>query len=424
MTDRTFSYQPGGWFGIVGEHATVLLPGSEKARAGSLWALVDDGAGFDAVLDALVADGLTSLPGFVLLASDGDTTRVVIRGDASATFETAEGTVQVAGSGMSMWVERVLHEVGRLSVTLPGELPSGPQLQVAAGLIRLAGLETPVEAAAPAPGPTAPPPSSPPPTALPPTALPPTALPPTALPPTALPPTTPPPRLELVPDPLTDEIDLPAPEDEAPTDDDVLGEPPSWTPPAAVPPLPPVPPAPTLPPPPPLPTIPPLPTVPPPPGPPPVSEWDDALTEQIPAMTPPPPPVPEPEPEPEPEPSWERPGPVAHLSFSSGNEIDVDGLVVIGRAPGAGRFPADEEPMLVTVPSPHAEISSTHLEVRPGTGDDHGSAVVTDLGSTNGTLLVQPGQRPEELRPGVPVVLQIGAMIDLGDGLTIRVSEA
>jgi hypothetical protein len=125
----------------------------------------------------------------------------------------------------------------------------------------------------------------------------------------------------------------------------------------------------------------------------------------------------------EPEPEWERPAPVAHLSFSSGDEVDVDGLVVIGRAPDAGRFPADEEPTLVTVPSPHSEISSTHVEVRPGTGADHGSAVVTDLGSTNGTLLVQPGQRPEELRPGVPVVLQSGAMIDLGDGLTIRVSK-
>ena len=41
------SYRPGTWFGIVGEHATVLLPPSEKARAGSLWVLIDDGAGFD-----------------------------------------------------------------------------------------------------------------------------------------------------------------------------------------------------------------------------------------------------------------------------------------------------------------------------------------------------------------------------------------
>jgi hypothetical protein len=139
----------------------------------------------------------------------------------------------------------------------------------------------------------------------------------------------------------------------------------------------------------------------------------------IPAMS-----APVPASEPEVEAAWQRPGPVAHLSFSSGNEIDVDGLIVIGRAPDAGRFPADEEPILVAVPSPHSEISSTHVEVRPGTGDDHGSAVVTDLGSTNGTLVVQPGQRPEELRPGVPVVLRIGALIDLGDGMTIRVNEA
>ncbi|GAB7002925.1 hypothetical protein JCM18899A_03960 [Nocardioides sp. AN3] len=406
MSDRTFSYQPGGWFGIVGDHATVLLPGTEKARAGALWVLVDDGAGFDAVLDALVADGLTSLPGFVLLASDGDTMRVVIRGDATARFDAAEGAVHVEGSSTSMWVERVLHDVSHLVVTLPGELPTGPRLTVVGGLVRLAGLETPAPALAPAP-PTLPPP--PPPRA----------------------PVPPAPRLELVPDPLTDEIELPAPEDEAPTGDDVLGEPPSWTPPTPLPP-PPAPPVPTLPPPPPFPSVPLEPELEPvaePPFEPPIEPaaepappsaappaWSDELTEQFPAT-----PV---EPEHDAEPSWERPGPVAHLSFSSGAEVDVDGLVVIGRAPDAGRFPADEQPMLVAVPSPHSEISSTHVEVRPGTGDDHGRAVVTDLGSTNGTLLVQPGQRPEELRPGVPVVLQVGALIDLGDGLTIRVVDA
>ncbi|MBO0693644.1 MAG: hypothetical protein J2P58_12155, partial [Acidimicrobiaceae bacterium] len=59
----------------------------------------------------------------------------------------------------------------------------------------------------------------------------------------------------------------------------------------------------------------------------------------------------------------------------------------------------------------------------PGTGVDHGAAVATDLGSTNGTVLVQPGLGPEELRPGVPVQLIPGAVIDLGDGLTIRVSH-
>jgi hypothetical protein len=76
----------------------------------------------------------------------------------------------------------------------------------------------------------------------------------------------------------------------------------------------------------------------------------------------------------------------------------------------------------VVVPSPHQEISSTHLEVRPGTGADQGSAVVTDLGSTNGTVVIQPGLPPEDLLAGVTVPLVPGAILDLGDGVTIRVA--
>lgn len=395
MTDRTVSYQPGSWFGVVGEHATVLLPGSEKARAGSLWALVDGGAGFDAVLDALLADGLSTLPGFVLLATVEDVTRVFVRGEATVTFETDEGNGGVEGSPDSMWVERSFTGVTHCVVTLPDEVLGGPPLSIIDGLVRVAGIEVPAPGGA-----------------------------------------TEQPRLgraaELVPEPFgeeerddeapTDAIPLaydepePGPELEGEPEDEieepVLGAPPAWTPPPPPPPPPPAPPV--VPPPPPVlaPAIPP----PPPPVPPapaaprPVPQappsWVEEATEQI------------------SQPDWDdEPGPVAHLSFSSGEEIDVDRLVVIGRSPDAGRFSADEQPMLVTVPSPHSEISSTHIEVRPGSGADRGSAVVTDLGSTNGTLVVQPGERPSELRPGVPLLLLQGALIDLGDGLTIRVSE-
>ena len=55
----------------------------------------------------------------------------------------------------------------------------------------------------------------------------------------------------------------------------------------------------------------------------------------------------------------------------------------------------------MTVPSPHQEVSATHLEVRPGTGPDRGVAVVTDLGSTNGTVLLQPGEDALDLRAGL-----------------------
>jgi hypothetical protein len=115
--------------------------------------------------------------------------------------------------------------------------------------------------------------------------------------------------------------------------------------------------------------------------------------------------------------------PVAKLVLSSGEKVEVDRAVLVGRAPEARRIAASEQPRLVTVPSPQQEISSTHLEVRPGSGADHGSAVVTDLGSTNGTVLVQPGLAPEDLQPGVPVQLLPGAILDLGDGITIQVTN-
>ena len=115
--------------------------------------------------------------------------------------------------------------------------------------------------------------------------------------------------------------------------------------------------------------------------------------------------------------------PVAKLIISNGETIDVDRVVLIGRAPEARRFTSTEQPTLITVPSPMHEISSTHVEVRPGSGADHGSAVVTDMGSTNGTVLVQPGLPPEELKPGIAVQLIPGAIINLGDGLTIQVAR-
>jgi hypothetical protein len=115
--------------------------------------------------------------------------------------------------------------------------------------------------------------------------------------------------------------------------------------------------------------------------------------------------------------------PVARLVLSSGETVEVDRAVLVGRAPEARRFGSHEQPRMITVPSPHQEISSTHLEVRPGSGADHGSAVVTDMGSTNGTVLVQPGLPPEDLQPGIAVQLIPGAIIDLGDGVTIQVTN-
>ena len=326
----TWSFRRGAWFGIFGEHATVVLPPTEKARVAAVWELVDEGAGFDETRDALISSGLRDLPGFVLVSESDGETRIVLRGAARAHFATADGVVHVEGDGATTWVERTLSDVTRIRIEVAEEA-SYDDLVVSGGLVRLGTAEWPPvspEAESAQSDPSPPPPPPPPPSA----------------PPTAPPAAPPPPPPPLAEPPDSDHDGL--------TQTGTLGEAPGE------------------------------------PSAPPVST-----------------------------------GPVARLVFSSGETVDVDRVVLVGRAPEAGRTGAADQPRLVSVPSPQQEISSTHLEVRPGSGADQGSAVVTDLGSTNGTLLVRPGRPPEDLRPGVAVQLVPGAVIDLGDGVTARVDN-
>ncbi|MDX6371284.1 MAG: hypothetical protein QOD98_272 [Nocardioidaceae bacterium] len=379
------SYRPGEWFGIVGERAVVILPPTEKPRVAALWELVDGGAGFDVTLDALISGGLRDLPAFVLVSTGEGETRVVIRGPARAEFQVDGETVHLEGSDATTWVERSMVEVERMSIQLPDDQPDDelPSYVVDGGLFRISRLDE-----APAhDGPD-----------------------------------------EIAEEPAYErEFPLPGEElveeeDEDVADEYAVGEPeegavrspepPDW-----------IPEPPTLPPPPPLPPVlQPMPDAPPteamPEGP--LPETDhDGLTVMG-AWEPPPA---EPPGIPGQPPAPDVTVPVARLQISNGDEVDVDRALVIGRAPEARRFNDTEQPRLITVPSPHLEISSTHIEVRPGTGADHGSAVVTDLGSTNGTVLVQPGLGPEDLAPGVAVQLIPGAIIDLGDGVTIKVTS-
>lgn len=153
----------------------------------------------------------------------------------------------------------------------------------------------------------------------------------------------------------------------------------------------------------------------PPPPPPPVPPAppvgvSDQTTEVLPSAPTPVPPV------------TEGPQPVARLLFSHGHAVEVDRPILVGRAPDPGRLDGDDQPLLVRVPSPNQEISATHAVVRPGSEHDEGTAVLVDLGSTNGTLVVLPGRPPQELEPREPVRLEPGAIIDLGDGLTIHVT--
>ncbi|SDC02418.1 FHA domain-containing protein [Nocardioides lianchengensis] len=410
------SYRPGDWYAVLGGpdsgHIAVLVPPSERSRVAALWELVDGGAGADEVLDALIAGGLRSLPGFVLVADVGDRVRVVLRGPARAGIDTFDGPVALDGADATTWVERVLPGVRSVRIDV-ADHAEGADRPIDDGLVRVGRLDRPpyVEAADdPAPVPV----------------------------PTPTPERVEPPVLEPVAALVEEPVDEEPVQEEAAVEEvveeasfaDELGDELSDEPTEAIdlselPDLPPPPPAPPVPPLPPLAVVPPIPTVPPPPPVP--GGWDPADHDGT-TRTPGPgtgddferaqPGIPG-----QPQAPAVTARPVARLSFSGGELVDVDRVVLVGRAPEARRFTATDQPRLVTVSSPHQEISSTHLEIRPGSGADHGSAVVTDLGSTNGTVLVQPGLPPEVLQPGVAVQLLPGAVVDLGDGVTIRVSN-
>jgi hypothetical protein len=438
-TIGTWSYRAGDWFAVFGARTTLLLPESERDRVVGLWALVDQGADFAQVLDGLLASGLSALQGFALVSTDEGPTRILLRGDGvRAALTTETEALELDGAGSTTWAERAVEGVTALHVSVADDV-DGPDFPIDAGLVRVSRIDLPPAAGGrrratevefegvtvlPAPADIEEEPD---------------------LPDTADQPVTEP--LAAPPDYLQ-----PWPEPEPEPSTAHIPSPPSPPPFGDIPPPPPAPPAPGpwgdagLPEPPPsppsqlwgdaeLPEPPPSPPSPPEPGP-----WGDA------GLPEPPPPESPPSSDSDhdgltqagmnpDEFALEQPGipgqpmapsvtrPVAKLIISNGETVDVDRVVLIGRAPEARRFTSTEQPMLVTVPSPMHEISSTHVEVRPGSGADHGSAVVTDMGSTNGTVLVQPGLPPEDLKPGIAVQLIPGAIINLGDGLTIQVAR-
>jgi hypothetical protein len=360
------SYRPGGWFGIFGDNATVLLPPSEKARVAALWELVDDGAGFDETLDALLSTGLRDLPGFVLVSPVEAGTKVVLRGPAVAVFECDDQTVEVAGSTETTWVERLLLGVTRMSVQVEAGADEAEPLAIGSGLVRLARVDEPPAVDEPERSPESEHPREP-------EADPPSEVPAEELAEPAY----------VVPVPAEqDDSWTPAPEGDHPTElmespvaEEVAVEEPVVEEPVAVEA---------------------------------VDPDDSGGWPAVPAA--------------QHRAAADHETPVARLHFSSGEVVDVDRMVLVGRAPEARRYTLSDEPLVVQVASPHQEISATHLEVRPGSGPDRGSAVVTDLGSTNGTVLIQPGGVPEDLHPGIAVTLVPGAIIDLGDGVSIQVA--
>lgn len=102
------------------------------------------------------------------------------------------------------------------------------------------------------------------------------------------------------------------------------------------------------------------------------------------------------------------------LRMSSGSNVSIDRPLIIGRSPKLSGQVGSEVPHLVTVPSPDQAVSRNHVEIRL----DGWHVMVVDLNSMNGTTVRLVGQVPQKLTPGSPFPIGIGAVVDMGGGVT------
>ena len=115
--------------------------------------------------------------------------------------------------------------------------------------------------------------------------------------------------------------------------------------------------------------------------------------------------------------SYVRRPALATLTLSTGAAIEVAGDVVVGRAPQVQRGGDPHIVALVTVPSPQHMVSRSHLILTTSGW----SILAQDLGSSNGTLLARPGATPVLLGSGMPTPVFMGDLMDIGDGVTLRI---
>ncbi|WP_087873610.1 FHA domain-containing protein [Arthrobacter globiformis] len=110
---------------------------------------------------------------------------------------------------------------------------------------------------------------------------------------------------------------------------------------------------------------------------------------------------------------------LGRLRLSTGELIDLDDSLVIGRQPSVSRVQGGTMPRLVQVPSPGGDISRSHVEVRL----EGWHVMLCDLKATNGTVLVREGQPPRRLAQNEMAIVLDGDIAELGDDVSLRFEE-
>lgn len=107
---------------------------------------------------------------------------------------------------------------------------------------------------------------------------------------------------------------------------------------------------------------------------------------------------------------------LGRLVLPEGDSLLLDRGAVLGRAPHVPADWAGAQPHLVALPDPDHDVSAQHVSVVL----DLWNVLVCDLGSTNGTELVDQGGQVTKLRPYVPAALGPGGAIVLADVITLQ----
>ena len=110
---------------------------------------------------------------------------------------------------------------------------------------------------------------------------------------------------------------------------------------------------------------------------------------------------------------------LGRMRVSTGELVDLDQSLVIGRQPSVSRVQGGVMPRLVQVASPSGDISRSHVEVRL----EGWHVMLCDLKATNGTVLVRGGQQPRRLAQNEMAILLDGDIAELGDDISLRFEE-
>jgi hypothetical protein len=111
---------------------------------------------------------------------------------------------------------------------------------------------------------------------------------------------------------------------------------------------------------------------------------------------------------------------LAVLAFSNGTRVPLDADVLMGRNPKVTDTHSGALPHVVKFDDVGPGLSRSHARVVL----DGWQMMLEDLGSTNGTEITLPGQSRRRLRVNEPVMLEIGAVVDLDDDLYFNVEGA